>query len=132
MRSRKNLNSHIAFDDVQSNNLVIAGIDLLPSEASERKPRLFLDLSGNLRVKDRGSDAYLDAKKLVDGGIHDLKLIQVFDRPVTENLARALRIRGFSEGRVGCSILLEVLHEKFATLSFSSEHAFQLSFEKTA
>ena len=132
MLCRKNLNLHVSFGNTYSNNLVLSGLDLLPKEKPERKPRLFLDLSGNLRLKNRQSNPYLDAQELVCGGIHELKVIQVSDRYATERLARALHARGISEERIGCSILLEVLHEKFADISFPSEHEFHLSFEKTA
>ena len=70
-----------------SNNLTGADFAL---EESEACICLSIDLSGNLRVRNKESNCYYDACELAEQH-SSLKSVQVDDRQVTDGLAAALR-----------------------------------------
>jgi hypothetical protein len=50
-----------------------------------------LDLSKNLRTRNKQENSYIDARELADGGVERLTLVQVLDERVVEDVLRRWR-----------------------------------------
>jgi len=49
-----------------------------------------LDLNCNLRTRNKETNSYLDACDLLQGGIEELKLVQLNDNRIIDNISRTL------------------------------------------
>ncbi|KKL23519.1 hypothetical protein LCGC14_2424560, partial [marine sediment metagenome] len=67
---------HLSYGHTFSNNLYGHNLQLRTHPEFEIK----LDLSPNLRVRNRQRNCYYDARELADGAIKELKLLQLDDR----------------------------------------------------
>jgi hypothetical protein len=77
---------HLSYAHTFTNNLYGHNLQLRTHPEFEIK----LDLSPNLRVRNKQSSCYYDARELTDGAITELKLLQLDDRRALKIIASAL------------------------------------------
>jgi len=96
---------HLSYGGTFTNNLY--GEDFRVRVLPEIE--LSFDLGSNLRARIRGNE-YDDAQELLDGGIDELKLVQIDDEQVLKKLGSALRRTSARDGTWKLTIHLAKEH----------------------
>jgi len=83
---RSGTHLHLSYDQTFTNNL--SGYNIQLREKPEFE--IWLDLSPNLRKRNKQSNIYQDARELADGAIANLSLLQLDDERTLQAIAQSL------------------------------------------
>ncbi len=78
---------HISYGETHTNHLSARDVRVRTAPSLE----ISLDLSHNLRVRNKRRSSYYDARDLADGKIERLKILEIHDKHVIEGLRWALK-----------------------------------------